>query len=80
MLATGHWETTYAKEFDSLVERNDSCEYDPVLASTEALRDKTKSYGNTKEGDGSKYRGRGLAQMTWKPNYKEVSKSRIITY
>ena len=35
MLATGHWETTYAKEFDSLVERNNGREYDPVLASTD---------------------------------------------
>ena len=35
MLATGHWETTYAKEFDSLVERNNGREYDLVLASTD---------------------------------------------
>ena len=73
MLATAHWETTYAKEFDSLVERNNGREYDPVLASTPERRDGAKDKGNTVEGDGLKYRGRGLAQMTWKNNYKEAS-------
>ena len=67
MLATAHWKTTFGKEFDSLVERGNKSyfnKYDPVLASTQLKRDEAKSNGNTKEGDGYKYRSRGLVHLT----------------
>jgi hypothetical protein len=47
--------------------------YDPVLASTAALRDIAKKNGNIEEGDGFKYRGRGCVHLTWKNNYQKFS-------
>ncbi|WP_392561733.1 hypothetical protein RHO12_11515 [Orbus sturtevantii] len=47
--------------------------YDPVLANTKALRNRAIANGNTAEGDGYKYRGRGLVHLTWKNNYAKAS-------
>lgn len=44
--------------------------YDPILASTEDLRQTAIDNENTEEGDGYKYRGRGLVHLTWKRNYR----------
>jgi hypothetical protein len=46
--------------------------YDPVLAATQALRNRAVSNGNTVQGDGYKYRGRGLVHLTWKNNYQKA--------
>jgi len=46
--------------------------YDPVLADTEKRRQRAKDNGNTQQGDGYTYRGRGYVQVTWKNNYQAV--------
>lgn len=46
--------------------------YDPVLASTEERRDYAKKQGNIHQGDGYKYRGRGLVHLTWCKNYERA--------
>ncbi|TCW85566.1 hypothetical protein C5O80_10315 [Burkholderia sp. SRS-46] len=46
--------------------------YDPVLADTEKHRQRAKDYGNTEQGDGFTYRGRGYVQVTWKNKYREI--------
>lgn len=49
-------------------------QYDPVLAPNQKLRDRAIKNGNTVEGDGFKYRGRGCVHLTWKGNYEKFSK------
>lgn len=77
MLATARWEATWGEDvFCALFEHGSLSyfnQYDPVLASTSGQREKAIKNGNTKKGDGYKYRGRGLAHLTWKKNYKDAS-------
>ncbi|OPK12040.1 hypothetical protein BZ163_00590 [Pseudomonas sp. VI4.1] len=47
--------------------------YDSVLASDPELREVARKNGNTQEGDGYKYRGRGCVHLTWKNNYRKFS-------
>jgi putative chitinase len=47
-------------------------EYDPVLATTSTRREIAKRNGNTSQGDGYEYRGRGFIKITWKNNYKKL--------
>jgi predicted chitinase len=46
--------------------------YDPVLGKNEKRRKMAKDNGNTKQGDGEKYFGRGYVQLTWKDNYQKM--------
>ena len=46
--------------------------YDPVLADTPKRRERAIKNGNTAQGDGFKYRGRGCVHLTWKSNYKKA--------
>ena len=50
--------------FRTTIEDSDGRKYDPDM------RSDAPKYGNTKIGDGPKYKGRGLIQLTWKNNYK----------
>ncbi len=46
--------------------------YDPVLASSQVLKNRAIANGNTQQGDGYKYRGRGCIHLTWKNNYQKA--------
>lgn len=46
--------------------------YDPVLGDTAVRRQTATENGNTVQGDGFKYRGRGLVHLTWKNNYQKA--------
>ncbi|TEA26347.1 glycoside hydrolase family 19 protein [Candidatus Schmidhempelia bombi] len=54
--------------FESTLEFSSGINYEP-----DVHKDAIKN-GNTKKGDGPKYKGRGLIQLTWKNNYIKFSK------
>lgn len=54
--------------------------YDPVLAGTQALKNRALANGNTQEDDGYKYRGRGCVHLTWKNNYQKAKGKFEIDY
>uniref|UniRef100_UPI002445B387 glycoside hydrolase family 19 protein n=1 Tax=Burkholderia pyrrocinia TaxID=60550 RepID=UPI002445B387 len=82
MLATARLETKkYHKDLKKFIyfeptteggEKSYFNKYDPVLADTEKHRQRAKDNGNTEQGDGYTYRGRGYVQVTWKNNYQAI--------
>jgi hypothetical protein len=79
MLATARHETYYFPKAEFFSERPEVGDldyfnkYDPVFASDPADRERARKHGNTEEGDGYKYRGRGCVHLTWKNNYKKFT-------
>jgi len=49
--------------------------YDPVLGRNEQRRQVAVNLGNTHQGDGVKYKGRGFVQITGKSNYIKFSRA-----
>lgn len=60
--------------FDTTLEYGSGNHYDPGSHKSAEIM------GNTKKGDGPKYRGRGLMQLTWKNNYKHYSEHSSVDY
>lgn len=79
MLATVRHETYYfptGEYFSEIPEVGNYSyfdKYDPILASDPYARERARRNGNTEEGDGYKYRGRGCVHLTWKNSYKKFS-------
>ncbi|WP_323101218.1 hypothetical protein [Klebsiella variicola] len=86
MLATARHETYYFSTSEYFSEQPEVGgmsyfnKYDPVLAATQELKDKAIANGNTQQGDGYKYRGRGCVHLTWKNNYKKAKDKFGIDY
>jgi predicted chitinase len=60
--------------FDTTVEYDTGSQYDPGQHRSAIAN------GNTKLGDGPKYKGRGLMQLTWKRNYEAYSDYRGLDF
>lgn len=60
--------------FETTIEFASGNAYDP------SHNPNASQHGNTENGDGPKYKGRGLIQLTWKNNYKKYSEFRGVDF
>ena len=71
ILATAFIETAYT--FKPIQERGGNNYLKRMYDVTGSRPDLARKYGNTEPGDGIKYAGKGLVQLTWKANYQQQS-------
>ncbi len=71
-LATAHHET--AATIQPIDERGTDARANQLYGPEGKDPDRAKSMGNTRRGDGARYKGRGYVQLTWKNNYRRAGK------
>ena len=71
-LATAYWETAHTMK--PIHEYGDRARFMRLYDVSGSDPDRARRYGNTEVGDGAKYCGRGLVQLTWKVNYAKATK------
>lgn len=76
VLATAYHETAFT--FQPVKEAGSnqylSEMYDPILGKSDKRKRMALANGNTEEGDGVMYAGKGYVQLTWKTNYERFEK------
>lgn len=71
-LATDYHETAHTMQ--PIKEYGDRARFMRLYDVTGQNPTRARQYGNTEVGDGAKYCGRGLVQLTWKVNYQKATK------
>lgn len=72
VLATAWWET--ARTMQPISEMGGNAYFTRMYDVTGSRPDLARRMGNTRAGDGIKYRGRGYVQLTWRVNYERAGR------